>query len=427
MKGFRNREIPVLYKNAGGVSVIDTGVFVRHKIMKPTLTYSHGQRPWDSKLLRQRTFLPLNWLVLNQGRAIGPSQGRPYRPLGTGAVTTPIRHQGYSRADKIPVAAIAAGTSLSSAPGFVPLTTVRTGLAGVSGINIFYQDPCQCGFVLDKLLQAIKTPGLEALAVFTTCPCRAAYIGELLQLNGFYIVLDCKVDDLPTNLVVLVAHPPLFLVAGAPDGIELFLLTQFFPAGFITAAHLLVPAAVAHELYLPAAGLADGGAEHPQVNPHLLVTVAGIRFRLLIGDLGNQLFAFPGEPERSQLMSLQAPKSLCRNHSLDEDPGTLSIPNRKRDPVWLDDVVLVVPDRHRFLEYGETLRLPIAIPCTLCIQEALIFQRRRQGRPYIPGGHLRHTPKCKGVIHHVIDQPDILLQGTLDQSLLFRGRPQFKF
>lgn len=102
MKGFRNREIPVLYKNAGGVSVIDTGVFVRHKIMKPTLTYSHGQRPWDSKLLRQRTFLPLNWLVLNQGRAIGPSQGRPYRPLGTGAVTTPVRHQGYSSSRQDP-------------------------------------------------------------------------------------------------------------------------------------------------------------------------------------------------------------------------------------------------------------------------------------------------------------------------------------
>ena len=126
------------------------------------------------------------------------------------------------------MAAIAAGTSISSTPGFVPLPTVRTGLAGVSGINIFYQDPCQCDFVLDKLLQAIKTPGLKALAVFTTCPCRAADIGELLQLNDFYIVLDCKVDDLPTNLVVLVAHPALLLVAGPPDGIELFLFAQVF-------------------------------------------------------------------------------------------------------------------------------------------------------------------------------------------------------
>ena len=94
---------------------------------------------------------------------------------------------------------------------------------------------------------------------------RAPRDGRFIELLGTYnpntnpasIILDCEIDYLPADLMVLVAHPTLLFVTGPLDRLESFLFTQVFPAGAIMAAHLLVPATITEKFHFAGTGTTD--------------------------------------------------------------------------------------------------------------------------------------------------------------------------
>ena len=126
-----------------------------------------------------------------------------------------VRHRcldDVHRTENVPVGFESAGAFVFPIAGMVPRSAYRAGLAGISRIDKDDSNSRQGSLVLDELGQAIETPGMEILCVFTACSCRLADASEFFHVDDFDMVCFGEVDNRPGKLMVFVFHPALFFV-----------------------------------------------------------------------------------------------------------------------------------------------------------------------------------------------------------------------
>ena len=120
------------------------------------------------------------------------------------------------RTENVSVSFEPAGAFVFSVAGVILFSACRTGLAGVSGIDIINAYSCQGGLVCDELGQTIETPGMEVLFVFTACSCRLADASEFFKLDGFDVVFLGEINNRSGKLMVFVLHPALLFIIELP-------------------------------------------------------------------------------------------------------------------------------------------------------------------------------------------------------------------
>ena len=93
--------------------------------------------------------------------------------------------ENIQRTDSIAMGMISATTGVIPVMSVIQTPTVGTSLARVCGVDVLYSDARKLGFILDELSQAIETPPMETMVVFTACSCRIANSRKGFQFNIF--------------------------------------------------------------------------------------------------------------------------------------------------------------------------------------------------------------------------------------------------
>ena len=191
------------------------------------------------------------------------------------------------------------------------------------------------------------------------------------------MILNGEVDHGPTDFVVLVLHPTLFLVSGFPDRIYFLSLAQFFAATVVLSANILVHPSVACKLYL--SGISGGNcrAFQIQINAHDHIARGSFRTRLFYRDLCDPLPVLLCDPKGAQLMGCQFLKDLCG--SLCRKFDALRFPiheKRHSDTAFGDSIVLIVPDDDRLVEDMMDVGFTALSEDTSCILDRLSPQGR---------------------------------------------------
>jgi hypothetical protein len=69
-------------------------------------------------------------------------------------------------------------------------------------------------------------------------PCPVSDVRQVFHADESHTVGHRKVDDLTVTLVVVVFHPPGFLILGFADGFQLLGLAQLSPSGNVPSTYV---------------------------------------------------------------------------------------------------------------------------------------------------------------------------------------------
>lgn len=244
---------------------------------------------------------------------------------------------------------------------------------------------------------------MEVLVVFTACSCRLSDVRQEFEANDRDFLLSCKIDDGSADFVVLVPHPPLFLLIASFDSLRLLLFAECLPFRTELAFHILVLTTVPEETGRVVIG--DGDRRHFQseVNPHH-PHPRPRDGRDMDGNLSNPLPSLLRDPERPEFVGKESgiPIVLINHGSMESHLHGLPVhPNGEGDALEVEGIVLIVPNADWLFEDRDAFEIlfPRLLVDADGISCELVLHGARKGsvdvlaRPPLPvlgGDHVRH-------------------------------------